>query len=80
MSVLLRQGSTGANVRHLQNELNFLKMANPPLVVDGIFGPKTRAAVLNFQRSMFLKDDGIAGPITLQTLVARVFQSLFVSV
>jgi peptidoglycan hydrolase-like protein with peptidoglycan-binding domain len=34
------------------------------LAVDGIFGPKTKARVIDFQRSNGLGDDGVAGPIT----------------
>jgi lysozyme len=35
---------------------------------DGIFGPGTEAAVMEFQRSVGLKDDGYAGPATLAAL------------
>jgi lysozyme len=37
-------------------------------VADGIFGPGTEAAVMEFQRSVGLKDDGYAGPATLAAL------------
>jgi peptidoglycan hydrolase-like protein with peptidoglycan-binding domain len=33
-------------------------------VVDGNFGPKTKARVIDFQRANGLSDDGIAGPFT----------------
>jgi hypothetical protein len=41
---------------------------NTGLVVDGIYGPKTRAAVIAFQRSHALKPDGILGPRTYAAL------------
>lgn len=39
---------------------------------DGIYGPKTLAAVKSFQRANGLKADGIAGPQTLPKLVVMV--------
>ena len=45
----LQYGSTGPAVRDLQTRLNALNVASPPLVVDGIFGAKTQAAVKSFQ-------------------------------
>jgi len=39
---------------------------------DGIYGPKTSAAVKAFQRKNALKADGIAGPQTLPKLVVTV--------
>ena len=38
------------------------------LVVDGIFGPETEAAVKNFQQGVGLMVDGIVGPQTWQVL------------
>ena len=65
----VRMGSTGPTVTELQTQLN-LKMPNaaPRLAADGIFGPKTYARVVEFQRSMFLAADGIVGPITWRAL------------
>jgi hypothetical protein len=59
-------GSTGEDVRRLQARLN--EVGSFGLVVDGRFGALTRSAVLRFQRSNGLADDGIAGPITLKAL------------
>jgi murein L,D-transpeptidase YcbB/YkuD len=61
--ITLAVGSTGPLVKTLQSTLNSAG-ANPPLNVDGIFGPKTEAAVKAFQESHGLAQDGIVGPIT----------------
>ncbi len=45
----LRRGSVGPSVRELQQKLNQVLKPLPPLVVDGIFGHKTGAAVRAFQ-------------------------------
>ncbi|NES71022.1 MAG: peptidoglycan-binding protein, partial [Okeania sp. SIO2D1] len=47
---LLKKGSKGLAVKNLQLKLNQAD-ATPPLVVDGIFGPKTDGAVKSFQQS-----------------------------
>ena len=60
---MIRQGSTGVAVQELQQKLNN-GGATPPLVVDGIFGSKTRAAVVAFQNAHGLDADGIVGPLT----------------
>jgi len=72
MTQMLRSGSTGQQVKDLQKVLNFVLPSNPPLVVDGIFGPKTYAAVTAFQRQNNLSPDGIVGPLTSSGLVKRV--------
>jgi peptidoglycan hydrolase-like protein with peptidoglycan-binding domain len=38
------------------------------LVVDGVFGPATEAAVAEFQRRKHLEVNGVAGPLTLSRL------------
>jgi peptidoglycan hydrolase-like protein with peptidoglycan-binding domain len=42
--------------------------ATPVVSADGVYGPKTRAAVKRFQRSHGLAVDGVAGPQTLAAL------------
>lgn len=59
-------GSTGNNVLTLQSELVHLGYSVGQL--DGIFGPKTLAAVETFQRNDQLQVDGIAGQLTQEAL------------
>jgi murein L,D-transpeptidase YcbB/YkuD len=54
----------------LQGELNALLSPSPDLVIDGIYGPKTTAAVEAFQQANGLKIDGVAGEITKAALDA----------
>jgi uncharacterized protein (TIGR02594 family) len=48
----------------VQNILNSTLKPSPGLIPDGIFGPKTEAAVETFQRETGLNVDGIVGPRT----------------
>jgi peptidoglycan L-alanyl-D-glutamate endopeptidase CwlK len=57
----LRAGSRGEKVVQLQRDLARLGYALTP---DGVFGPKTDAAVRRFQRDHNLTADGIVGPKT----------------
>lgn len=56
-----------ATNQQIQQKLNEAG-ASPVLVVDGVFGPASRAAVMVFQRNHGLAVDGKAGPATLQAL------------
>jgi peptidoglycan hydrolase-like protein with peptidoglycan-binding domain len=75
--ITVQQGSTGPAVRAVQDQINFRNLKNgQTLVVDGIFGPKTKAAVIAFQKGMALEIhgflvDGIVGPMTWQALVTE---------
>jgi putative chitinase len=59
---ILKEGSSGPKVKSLQRKLKELRF-NPGLI-DGDFGPATKAALLAFQKSEGLLADGIAGPQT----------------
>lgn len=58
---IIKEGSTGSEVRLVQQKLN--------LVADGIFGPLTKEAVQEFQKSNGLSVDGIVGENTWKKLV-----------
>jgi peptidoglycan hydrolase-like protein with peptidoglycan-binding domain len=58
----LRLGDTGSDVRTVQVVMNSQHCG--PLVEDGIFGPKTQAAVKKYQGERGLVADGIVGPKT----------------
>jgi hypothetical protein len=68
MGRLIRQGNKGADVRAVQDVLNFHIRRLTPLEVDGDFGPLTHARVVEFQQANKLKPDGIVGPNTLAKL------------
>ena len=63
---VLRLGSAGPGVIHLQVRLQELGFAPGPS--DGSFGSATETAVILFQGSKGLLPDGIVGPITLAAL------------
>lgn len=65
---LLRYNSRGNDVRWLQVELN---NHGYQLIVDGIFGTKTDAAVRDFQQKNGLVVDGIVGPATMAKLEGK---------
>ncbi|NES90228.1 HEAT repeat domain-containing protein, partial [Okeania sp. SIO2B9] len=67
MDTLIRIGSRGYQVIQLQEQLN--NWGFPVGKVDGIFGPKTLAAVIRFQEYHNLKPDGIVGPETNKILL-----------
>jgi len=65
----IQQGSSGQAVRDLQAHLKQVFPAYAGhLVADGAFGPKTKAAVMEFQRRSGLVADGIVGPRTWERL------------
>ncbi len=70
---LLLQGSTGPEVVVIQSELNRISQNYPAIpkvpAADGIFGPKTEAAVRKFQEIFNLNVDGIVGSATWYALV-----------
>jgi peptidoglycan hydrolase-like protein with peptidoglycan-binding domain len=62
---MLRLGSTGNEVKKLQEGLNKALKPNPKLKPDGQFGPGTDKAVRQFQKKNKLKPDGVVGPKTM---------------
>ena len=73
---MLKVGSSGQDVRDLQEMLNLAVLLQPLLTVDGVFGPKTNARVVLFQRQAKLVPDGIVGPKTSKALVGAVLAAL----
>ena len=49
-----------------------LRAVVPELVVDGVPGPATKAAIVRFQRTAGLVPDGVWGPATERALLGRV--------
>lgn len=74
--VEVAQGGQGDPVRAVQEELKIRAQAGNPdfdVEVDGIFGPRTDAAVRTFQQGVAkavpaFAVDGIVGPLTWQAL------------
>lgn len=64
----IKEGSSGEAVKRAQTALN--AKGNYGLVVDGVFGAKTKAAVIDFQTKNGLTADGIVGPKTWEKLLA----------
>lgn len=65
---LIKLGDRGAQVLQLQQDFNARPSRLLALKVDGVFGAKTQARVMEFQRDNGLKADGIVGDITLGRL------------
>ena len=66
---LLRLGAQERRVKELQALLNIHMPAEPPLTVDGEFGPKTEARVKAFQADEGLAPDGIVGKATWHAIL-----------
>lgn len=54
--MIIQEGDTGPQVKDLQQQLG--------ITADGIFGPKTKQAVITFQSAHGLDPDGVVGPLT----------------
>jgi len=63
---LVSRGSRGKTVLHLQRRLAAHGFRPGPL--DGVFGPNTEAALMQFQAASHLRPDGIAGDQTWAAL------------
>ncbi|GAB3716011.1 peptidoglycan-binding protein [Mariniluteicoccus flavus] len=65
LAITLKYGDQGNAVKALQQ---ILRNSGATVAVDRSFGPRTRAAVVSFQRSKSLATDGVVGPKTWQAL------------
>jgi peptidoglycan hydrolase-like protein with peptidoglycan-binding domain len=67
--VTVKSGSTGDAVRAVQDQGNARAAKYGTLTVDGVFGAKTQAFVVAFQKSAHLPADGVVGTNTWQALL-----------
>lgn len=68
-AMALQQGEKGCEVVLLQARLHAAGYYDGP--IDGVFGPKTNAAVKRFQQAKGLSVDGVAGSRTRSALNAN---------
>lgn len=61
-------------VESIQQELHY--NSYDPGLIDGIFGPETRKAVVAFQKAKLILADGVVGPITAKKLFRRRIKSV----
>ncbi|MDM5198018.1 peptidoglycan-binding domain-containing protein [Fictibacillus enclensis] len=63
---ILRKDARGVEVKNMQYIINVLRFYTDSSVIDsdGIFGPKTEAAVKKYQKTHDLMVDGVVGPRT----------------
>ncbi len=66
---VLREGSRGAEVENLQEKLH---QTGYEVNIDGVFGPETREALIDFQAQENLTADGVFGPKTSDALTQAV--------
>lgn len=66
---ILQSGSKGADVRSAQQ---LLTARGYTVEADGVFGPKSRSAVIRFQKSRSLAADGVIGANTWSKLIKTV--------
>ena len=71
-SVTVDSGDRGEAVKAVQCAVNIGRSADTDLVVDGVFGPATRFAVVEFQNINGLAPDGVVGPRTYRALALEV--------
>lgn len=69
----LVEGDRGESVRVIQGYLNKigLNIAEIPVIaVDGIFGPRTKAAVIAFQQYLGIEETGAIGPVEWAEIIS----------
>jgi peptidoglycan hydrolase-like protein with peptidoglycan-binding domain len=67
----LARGATGASVKAVQTALAKLSFLDGPADADGVFGPKTQAAVAAYQKAENLRATGVVDGPTLVAIDAR---------
>ncbi len=65
----LQYGSVGLEVEKMQGYLNKLVVTSPLLIIDGHFGTKTEAKVIQYQMKNALTADGKIGDITWTKII-----------
>ena len=65
---ILRRGSSGAQVKELQEKLIYIGYSCGRYGADGDFGSATETAVKEFQHNAGIDDDGVVGAITSDIL------------
>ena len=65
-SALSKVGSRGTKVKNIQTRLK--NWGYYYGAIDGIYGTKTKNAVIKFQKKHEVKADGICGPVTLELI------------
>ncbi len=66
------EGDRGENVRLIQQGLNAVHRINPAVPevsTDGIFGPRTKNAVIQLQKSLGIEQNGAVGPVEWSELI-----------
>ncbi|MGQ4647932.1 peptidoglycan-binding protein [Lyngbya aestuarii] len=74
MNNVLKEGSQGEEVKKLQGFLT--TTGYNPGAIDGIFGSKTKAAVIRFQKDYGITEDGIVGPVTRAKMAERASEGI----
>ena len=73
LPAVLNEGMRGKHIKTLQFFLNVVAAFHeelPSIKIDGFFGPKTKEAVIAFQKIFGLNPDGIVGENTWNALIA----------
>ena len=66
------EGDRGEDVRLIQQGLNAVHQINPAVPevsADGIFGPRTKNAVIQLQKSLGIEQNGAVGPVEWSELI-----------
>ena len=72
-AAVLKQGSRGDTVKTMQQKL--IRWGYLKGTADGVFGAKTRSAVIGFQKKNGLTADGIVGKATAQAMGLKLTSS-----